>query len=98
MKVIEATVTSKGQVTIPSSLRKALGLKVGDKLVFAQDAHGRFTVEARIVTLADLRGIVGPGGTDPEIAVDSERVVGWIEESRAARWRRMQPPIEADDA
>ena len=29
-----ATVTQKGQVTIPSELRRALGLKPGDKVAF----------------------------------------------------------------
>ncbi len=29
-----SSVTSKGQVTIPNALRKAAGLKTGDKLIF----------------------------------------------------------------
>jgi len=33
-----ATVTSKGQVTIPAAIRKALGVKEGDQLVFEVDA------------------------------------------------------------
>jgi len=31
---IEATVTSKGQITIPKKVRKELGLKAGKKVVF----------------------------------------------------------------
>jgi len=31
---IEATVTSKGQVTIPKEVRKSLNLKSGEKIVF----------------------------------------------------------------
>ena len=32
--MIAGTLTSKGQVTIPSKARKALGLKAGDRLLF----------------------------------------------------------------
>jgi antitoxin PrlF len=31
---IPATITSKGQITIPASVRKALGLEAGDRVVF----------------------------------------------------------------
>jgi AbrB family looped-hinge helix DNA binding protein len=31
---IPATVTSKGQITIPAEVRKALGLRPGDRVVF----------------------------------------------------------------
>lgn len=39
-----STLTSKGQVTIPKSLRKRLGLKVGDRLRFQVDADGKLLV------------------------------------------------------
>ena len=34
MKEILATITSKGQVTLPAEVRKILGLKSGDKIAF----------------------------------------------------------------
>jgi AbrB family looped-hinge helix DNA binding protein len=40
----QATVTSKGQITIPHEVRRKLGVRAGDKLVFAEDAAG-FRVE-----------------------------------------------------
>ena len=97
MKAIEATLTSKGQVTVPAQLRKALGLKAGDKLVFKQDAQGRFTLEARTEALVDLRGSVGIDTVDPVEPVDTARIAQWIEESRAARWRRGQMSNEGED-
>ncbi len=36
-----ATMTKKGQVTIPKSIRDALGLHSGDKLEFILDESGR---------------------------------------------------------
>lgn len=38
-----AKVTSKGQVTIPVEIRRKLGVKEGDKIMFMED-HGRIFV------------------------------------------------------
>jgi len=35
-----ATVTSKGQVTLPASIRKRLGIREGSRLVFLEDGEG----------------------------------------------------------
>lgn len=35
-----ATVTSKGQVTLPASIRKRLGIREGSRLVFLEDEEG----------------------------------------------------------
>ena len=37
MKQIVATVTERGQVTIPAEIRRALGIKAPDKIAFAVD-------------------------------------------------------------
>lgn len=37
---VEATVTSKGQVTIPAEIRKRLMAKAGDKLTFTATCEG----------------------------------------------------------
>ncbi len=36
-----ATLTSKGQATIPEEIRTYLGLHAGDKIEFIIDEHGR---------------------------------------------------------
>lgn len=41
----KTTLTSKGQVTIPKSIRDRLGLDAGDRLDFRIDAEGRIVVE-----------------------------------------------------
>jgi antitoxin PrlF len=98
MKAAEAKITSKGQVTVPAALRKALGVKTGDKLVFTQDAQGRFLVEARTDALAALRGIVGRQDCDPIEPVDRARIPNWIATSRSARWNRKDDGPEDDEA
>lgn len=82
METFEATITAKGQVTVPAKLRSALGLKSGDKLVFRKDANGHVSVGALTGSLADLRGIVK---TSPE-PVDGDKIREWIEQSRGGRW------------
>jgi AbrB family looped-hinge helix DNA binding protein len=37
MKLEEAKLTSKGQITIPKTIRTALGLKFGEKVVFIRE-------------------------------------------------------------
>lgn len=51
-----ARVTSKGQITIPKSVREALGLDEGDAVVFRVD--GERAVLARTADLLDLAGSV----------------------------------------
>ena len=36
----QATITSKGQITVPREIRRALGVKSGDKLLFESDSQG----------------------------------------------------------
>jgi antitoxin PrlF len=45
-----ATVTSKGQITLPSELREEFGLKPGDKIEFYKDAAGGLHV--RMINLS----------------------------------------------
>ena len=43
-----ATVTSKGQVTIPKSIRDRLGITPGMKVAFSVDKDGRAFIEADV--------------------------------------------------
>lgn len=76
-----AKVTSKGQITLPAEMRKALNLSIGDKVTFAKDKDGRFYLEAKTGTLAALRGIVKVGKVKPG------QIETWIEEARGRRAR-----------
>jgi len=55
-----ATLTSKGQITVPKAVRDALGVAAGDRLAFHVHDDGRVTVEAETVDLRALRGILKP--------------------------------------
>lgn len=53
----EATVTSKGQITIPKSIRKALNLKTKDKVVFATQGNQAIMVPVKS-SIRDLYGSI----------------------------------------
>jgi antitoxin PrlF len=53
-----ATVTSKGQVTLPAPLREKLGIRAGSKLDFSVQANGHIEIEVINGTLKDLKGIL----------------------------------------
>ena len=36
----QATITSKGQITVPREIRRVLGVRSGDKLLFESDGKG----------------------------------------------------------
>lgn len=54
-----ATVTSKGQVTIPKEIRDLLHIRTNDKVDFVLE--GERVVLAPVKTLLDLRGVVRSG-------------------------------------
>jgi len=54
----KATVTSKGQITIPSSIRSALNVVAGDRVEFVRTADDRFEVVAVTQEVVELRGMI----------------------------------------
>ncbi len=53
-----ATVTSKGQITLPKPIRQCLGVGPGDRVAFHVLPDGSVKVEADTVDLMTLRGSV----------------------------------------
>lgn len=53
-----ATVTSKGQITIPVEVRKKLGLKAGDQINFFWDEEGKYSFEPKTGSIMDMEGIL----------------------------------------
>lgn len=53
-----ATMTSKGQVTIPAVVRAKLGVDTGDRLEFIEVAPGRYEMVAATKSVTALKGLV----------------------------------------
>jgi antitoxin PrlF len=77
-----ATLTSKGQITVPKAVRDRLRLRPGDALDFVMADNGEIYVRAGTVDVADLQGLLRRPGRKP-VSLDA------MDESiRAARRRR----------
>ncbi|MDO8361172.1 MAG: AbrB/MazE/SpoVT family DNA-binding domain-containing protein [Devosia sp.] len=68
---MSATVTAKGQITIPKAVRDALGVKPGSKVEFKRLDDGQIAIVkegARPKNRFDkMRGSAGPGPTTEEL-------------------------------
>ena len=70
-----AKITSKGQITLPAELRKALHLKPGDRVEFRRTESGNYELIAKTLRFKDRRGIIkldGPPRTVEQILEDVE--------------------------
>lgn len=77
-----ATLTSKGQITLPQPVRQALGLEAGDKIDFVAEADGGFRVYALRRNVRELRGRFA-GRVARAISIDEMNAA--IESEAAAR-------------
>jgi antitoxin PrlF len=53
-----ATLTSKGQITIPVAVREKLGLATGDRVEFVEVGPGEFALKAATEDVRSLKGMI----------------------------------------
>ena len=71
----EATVTTKGQVTIPADIRKAMGLKAQDRVVFTPLLDGTVVMRAKTRSMNDLKGMLKRSrGASSKVAIDDMNI------------------------
>ncbi len=58
---VEATVTSKGQITLPKPIRQRLGIQTGSRIRFLVDARGHFQGEPVLYDLEELWAMADQG-------------------------------------
>jgi antitoxin PrlF len=56
--VATATITSKGQVTLPREVRSSLGLCAGDRLDFVRLEDGTYAIVPASVSIRSLKGLL----------------------------------------
>jgi antitoxin PrlF len=69
-----ATMTSKGQITIPAMVRSALGVEAGDRVEFVQVEPGRFELIAATQSVTALKGLVSKPAAPVSIALMNEAI------------------------
>lgn len=57
-----ATLTSKGQITIPVDVRRALNVDTGDRVEFVEVAVGRYEFVAATRSATELKGMFAKPG------------------------------------
>ncbi|MCC5869272.1 MAG: type II toxin-antitoxin system PrlF family antitoxin [Gammaproteobacteria bacterium] len=61
----DATLTSKGQTTIPKAIRDSLGLKPGHRITFTLMPDGTVVLRAKTKSIMDLDGQLHRKGRKP---------------------------------
>lgn len=60
-----ATITSKGQITIPAKVREALKLEPGDRIEFVEVETGKFQLLPATRSVRELEGMLHQPGRKP---------------------------------
>lgn len=73
---MRATMTSKGQVTLPKDIRDKLKLKAGDSLDFRQMPDGSVIMRAANRSVFDLVGLLARPGQQPVSVEEMDEAIG----------------------
>ena len=79
-----AKITAKGQITIPICIRKKLGVKEGDKILFVEENGRIFVANSTMIALQEAQ-IAFEGEAERLGLKDEQDVVGMIKEIRKER-------------
>jgi antitoxin PrlF len=72
-----ATVTSKGQITIPAEVRQALQVEPGDRVEFIEVQPGRFEVVAATGSVRRLKGLFGKPAKSVSVEDMNRAIAAW---------------------
>jgi len=80
-----AKITNRGQITIPIDIRKKLGVREGDKIVFIEDQNHIIIANAAKIAFANLSA--GFEGEAARLGLETEQdVVALVDEVREQMW------------
>jgi antitoxin PrlF len=77
-----ATVTSKGQITIPSRLREEFGLEEGTKLMVVPTEHGLVLKKIDLPSVEEFQSRVAERAKDTDISL--AEIADLVHDARAA--------------
>jgi len=80
-----AKITSRGQITIPIDIRKKLGVKEGDKVIFIEDGSRIVVANAAKIAFANIRAAFA-GEAERLGLKDEQDVVALVDEVREEMW------------
>ena len=77
-----ATITTKGQVTIPKAIRDKLNLRAGDKLDFSLDSDGDLRITTATAPVTELKGMVPKPATAATLAEMDQAIRAGAQDGR----------------
>jgi len=80
-----AKITSRGQITLPIDIRKKLGVREGDKVVFIEDQGNVMVFNAAKIAFANMREAF-KGEADRLGLKDEKDVADLVDEVREELW------------
>jgi AbrB family looped-hinge helix DNA binding protein len=87
----KATLTSKGQLTLPKDIRSRLGVAAGDQVEFTIGNDGSITVVAARRSASELFGMLAVEATEPVSIEDMNRAIADRAASDDERIRGTEP-------
>ena len=82
-----ARITAKGQITIPVEIRKSLGVKEGDKVVFIKGDNGIMLVNSNKIAWENIQKAM-EGEAEKAGFNSEEDVVQYCKEIRQEMWEK----------
>lgn len=76
-----ATITSKGQITIPIDVRKELKVDAGSKLEFIPDGKGAYRIVPKKISVMELLGSIPAGNKVVSLEEMNEAIASGAVES-----------------
>jgi antitoxin PrlF len=76
LRMPSSLITSKGQTTIPKSIRDHLHLQPGDKIDFVVEENGKVVLEPATLDVSDLEGILHRPGMKVVSLEDMKKALG----------------------
>jgi antitoxin PrlF len=85
-----ATITSKGQITIPVEIRRQLGLKPGDRIDFVPGPNGDVTIKTKKLPFERLRGILKSNRPKPATIREMDEDIARFHQQEWERIRKQR--------
>jgi AbrB family looped-hinge helix DNA binding protein len=80
-----STITSKGQITIPKSVREALKLQQGDKIEFVENERHEFVLKPATKKVAEVAGLLKNYQKNQPVSIEemNEAIAGQVKMEHA---------------
>ncbi|MCL2766512.1 MAG: AbrB/MazE/SpoVT family DNA-binding domain-containing protein [Peptococcaceae bacterium] len=88
-----AIITNSGQITLPIDIRKKLGVKEGDKIVFIEDGERILIASAAKTAFANIRKAFA--GEAERLGLNDEKdIIAIVDDVREEMWKERNADID----